>query len=213
MATNQHEREGPDRELLDRIHAIQEEGKRLWSHFDDEVRGERWHPFVPADYESVLHALISLRARGRRFLEWGSATGVVTIMADLLGFDAYGVEIDATLVRIARDLARRADSEATFAQGSFLPAGYEWTSPYEDRRMGTIAAGAPAYTDLEHPLETFDVVFAYPWSGEERMMKDLMRERGAPDAVLLLHDGRDVELLRVEAPGRLDEEEVPGSER
>jgi hypothetical protein len=39
------------------------------------------------------------------------------------------------------------------------------------------------------PLGDFDVVFAYPWAGEEPMMFDLMRAYGRPGARFLLHSG------------------------
>ncbi|MDP9348996.1 MAG: hypothetical protein M3P24_07635, partial [Gemmatimonadota bacterium] len=83
-----------DAALRARLDALLEEGWELWDRFDSEVRRRSWHPFVAADYERVLQALLPLRAPGLRFLEWGSATGVITIMADLLGFDAYGIELD-----------------------------------------------------------------------------------------------------------------------
>ena len=68
--------------------------EKFFERFDTDVRQHRFHPFVPADYDAVLQELISLRAPELRFLEWGSATGVITIMADLLGFEAYGIELD-----------------------------------------------------------------------------------------------------------------------
>ena len=36
-------------------------------------------------------------------------------------------------------------------------------------------------------MEEFDVVFGYPWTGEEDVMLDVMRQYGAPDALLLLY--------------------------
>ena len=85
-------------ELRARIAALSDEGWAIWERFDVDVRQDHWHPFVPADYERVLEALVAHRGTGLRFLEWGSATGVITIMAELLGFDAYGVELDPALV-------------------------------------------------------------------------------------------------------------------
>jgi hypothetical protein len=178
-------------ELLDRIHRLMDDGRELRDRFDREVRQRRWHPFVAADYERVLTALVSLRAPGQRFLEWGSATGVITIMADLLGFEAYGIELEAGLVEISRELAGRYESAARFAAGSFLPSGYEWRSSTGDRRLGTIGEGTPAYEELGHPLGRFDLVYAYPWSGEESMMRDLMAHHGRPGGRLLLHGGRE----------------------
>ena len=43
-----------------------------------------------------------------------SATGIITIMADMFGFDAYGIEIDAALVATAHEVARRHRSGARF---------------------------------------------------------------------------------------------------
>ena len=181
-----------DAALRQRLDVLIEEGWEIWARFDDAVRRRQFHPFVAGDYERVLRALVPLRAPGRRFLEWGSATGVVTIMADLLGFDAYGIELDAQLVGIARDLATRYDSHARFAEGSFLPAGYQWRPSHGDGRLGTIGQGPSGYPELGHPLEDFDVVYGYPWGGEESMMRDLMRRYGRPGGCLLLHGDNDV---------------------
>jgi hypothetical protein len=163
------------------------EGWAIFERFDSEVRDRAFHPFVAADYELVLAALITHRSPGRRFLEWGSASGVITIMADLLGFEAYGIELDSTLVETARALAARFDSKAHFAAGSFLPAGYVWQPSGGDGRSATIGDGPSGYREIGHPLDDFDVVFGYPWRGEEPMMLDLMQRYGGAGALLLLN--------------------------
>ncbi|MEX0893046.1 MAG: hypothetical protein WEB88_12835, partial [Gemmatimonadota bacterium] len=173
-----------------------EAGWDLWDRFDNQVRRQAFHPFVAADYPEVLEALIPLRAPGLRFLEWGSATGVITIMADLLGFDAYGIELDPALVDQARELARVTGSGATFTAGSFTPTGYRWRDSSGDERLGTIGHGESGYLQLGMALEEFDVVFGYPWPGEAPMMLDLMRVHGRPDAVFLLHGTDGVQLYR-----------------
>src|SRR5690348_17292600 len=106
--------------------ALIDEGWAIFERFDADVRQKRFHPFVAADYDQVLRALLAVRAPGQRFVEWGSATGVITIMASLLGFDAYGIELDPSLGRIARELAARFNSSAVFVDGSFVPTGYRW---------------------------------------------------------------------------------------
>lgn len=183
-------------ELRARIAALSDEGWAIWERFDVDVRQDHWHPFVPADYERVLEALLAHRGAGLRFLEWGSATGVITIMAEMLGFEAYGVELDPALVEVARGLAARYGSGARFVAGSFIPAGYRYRPPDGDGRLGTIGHGASAYPELRHPLEDFDVVYAYPWGGEEGMMVDLMRAYGAKGARLLLHGPDGVRVFR-----------------
>ena len=180
-----------DERLARRLDALCEEGWATYERFDRDVRDTRFHPFVAADYEVVRAALRSLRAPGRRFLEWGSATGVITIMADLLGFDAAGIELDDALVATARALAARHGSRARFVAGSFLPTGYVWRTPGGDARTGTIGAGPSGYLQLGHALEDFDVVFGYPWGGEAALMQDLMQRYGRRDALLLLHDASD----------------------
>jgi hypothetical protein len=176
-----------DPALRARLSALIAEGRELWERFDLEVRQRAWHPFVAADYQCVLHHLLALRGRDLRFLEWGSATGVITIMADLLGFEAYGIELDPELVRVARGLNTRFTSHARFATGSFFPLGYEWKRQDGDRRLGTLTHGVSAYAELGHPLEDFDLVFGFPWTGEEPIMLDVMRCYGARDARLLLY--------------------------
>jgi hypothetical protein len=155
--------------------------------FDLEVRDAAFHPFIPADYGTVLEALIRYRQPGLRFLEWGSATGVITIMADLLGYEACGIEIDGDLVRTARALALRHGSAARFAAGSFLPTGYTWRSRDGDDRTGTLGEGPSGYLQLGHALDEFDVVFGYPWDGEIPTMHDLMKRYGRPGALFLLN--------------------------
>ncbi len=181
-----------DATLHARLDALCAEGWAIWEHFDRTVRAPgAFHPFVAADYDVVRAALRGLRAPGRRFLEWGSATGVITIMADLMGFDASGIELDPSLVETARALAARHRSGARFVAGSFLPAGYSWRSRDGDRRTGTIGEGPSGYLQLGRALEDFDVVFGYPWGGEAPLMQDLMQRYGRGDALLLLHDASD----------------------
>lgn len=189
-----------DPALRARLHALIDEGAEIYDRFDREVREQHWHPFVPGDYGGILQTLLEFRARGLKFLEWGSATGVVVVMADLLGFDAYGIELDGGLVSIARGLAERYDSRARFVAGSFLPSGYRWRPATGDGRLGTIGQGVSAYAELGLGLDDFDVVYAYPWSGEEPMMLDLMRTYGNSKARLLLHGDHGV---NVYAGGRL----------
>lgn len=185
-----------DADLQQRLAALCEEGWELWSRFDMEVRQDNWHPFVSADYNLVQQALVEQRAPDLRFLELGSATGVIAIMADLLGYEAYGIEIDADLVHIARGLAQRSGSQARFVNGSFLPTDFRLQKG-EDPRLGTIGEAASAYPELGHTLDDFDVVFGFPWDGEESTMLELMRKWGSAESRLLLHSvARGVEVYR-----------------
>ena len=182
-----------DAALRRKLTELQEEGQEIFHRFDLEVRQKDFHPFVPAEYEKFLQVLLQLRGEQRTFLEWGSGTGVITIMADLLGFEAYGIELDAALVKIARELARKYESNAHFVEGSFLPAGYVWRAHDGDERLGTIGRGRSAYLEMNRPLEDFDIVYGYPWDGEAEIMRDVMKQYGRPDAVLLLGPRNEIE--------------------
>jgi len=183
-------------DLLERLEALCDTGWEIFDRFDNEIRQNGFHAFVAADYPVVLATLVALRAPGRRFLEWGSATGVITIMADLLGFEAFGIEIDGSLVEQARELADRLGSRARFTTGSFLPAGYRWKHPGGDERLGTISTGESGYLQMGMPLEEFDVVFGYPWPGEEALMLDLMKVHGRANATLLIHTPAGMKVYR-----------------
>jgi len=113
-----------------------EEGWEIWARFDREVRSQEWHSFVPAEYDRVLVALAALRQPGMRFLEGGSATGIIAVMADLMGYEAYGIELDEGLIDIAVTMAGRYGSRARFALGSFLPEGYVWRPRDGDGGLG-----------------------------------------------------------------------------
>jgi hypothetical protein len=178
-----------DPQLRRRLDELFAEGYRLQDRFQEEVRRHGFHPFIAANYEQVLDSLLPLRAPGLRFLEWGSGTGVIAIMADMLGFDAAGIEIDAGLVRTARELADRFGSGARFAAGSFLPAGYRWDAGGGDGRLGTIEEGVPGYVELGRELDEYDVVYGYPWGGEEPIMLDVLTRYCRSDARLMLHYG------------------------
>lgn len=178
-------------ELLARIEALNEEGRTIFERFERDVRSAEFHPFKPANYDSIVDVLLPYVDECRTFLEWGSATGVIAITADLLGFEAYGIEIDASLVDVANDLARRYGSEARFAAGSLLPEGYEWRSPSGDPRLGTIETGESGYAKLGMDLSDFDLVYGYPWSGEAAMMRDIMQRCGADGARLMINRGRE----------------------
>lgn len=180
-----------DAALRARLAALFDEGWELCERFAREAEQRPFHPFVASDYDVIAAALWPRRRRGLRFLEWGSANGVLTVMADLLGFAACGIELDESLVDTARALARRFDSRARFVAGSFLPTGYRWRPRDGDGRTGTLGVGRSGYLELGHALDEFDVVLGFPWDGEAPMMQDVMRCYGRDDAVLLLHSASD----------------------
>ena len=94
-----------------------------------EDRQIRISGFVPSDFEPVYQALDAIvegnLASGDVFCEWGSGFGVVAMLAQLLEFQTYGIEIEDSLVTGARQLAEEFDLPVDFVTGSFVPAGGE----------------------------------------------------------------------------------------
>jgi predicted O-methyltransferase YrrM len=149
--------------------------------------------FVPSDFELVYRGLLAINsanlATGRRLLEWGSGIGVVTCLAVSVGFDAVGIEIEPRLVRIAEELAKTHRIATQFICGSFVPEGAE---PQVDfaRDVNWLSTGGPdGYEELELEPDDFDVVFAYPWPGEEQVIFDLFASSTAVGALLLTYHG------------------------
>jgi SAM-dependent methyltransferase len=149
--------------------------------------------FVPSDFELAYRALAAIDstnlATGRRFLEWGSGIGVVACLAAQLGFDAIGIEIESPLVEIANDLAASHNLDAEFICGSFVPHGTEVTVGTADDFAWLSTTGPVAYDDLDLEPNDFDLIFAYPWPGEEQIIFDLFAHHAATGALLLTYHG------------------------
>jgi hypothetical protein len=151
--------------------------------------------FVPSDFEVVYRGLAAIEARrlaaGRRFIEWGSGIGVITCLAEMVGFDAVGIEIESLLVEIANDLADEHDVKAQFACGSFIPSGAEPRLEMPDDVAWLATHGPDGYEELEAEADEFDVVFAYPWPGEEHVVFDLFSECASMGSLLLTYHGQE----------------------
>ena len=170
----------------ERLERLLTDGAEVWQRYE-RVREGRFHGFVPSDYALAYEELEPLHERADSFLELGSGAGVVTILADLLGFDAYGIEIEPWLVDAARELADMHDSGATFATGSFVPAGFSACAELTDSQFHVTADGVEGYTELGFDLDDFDLVYAFPWPGEEELFEAMVRECARPGAMLLTY--------------------------
>lgn len=181
---------------------------------DADERVERFHyehrdrpvpAFVASDFVEAYHAIRSVvelnLAPGARFAEWGSGVGAVTCLASLFGFDAIGIEIEDELVVAARGLAEDHSIEAEFVCGSFVPSGGDEileANAYNLAKNVTWLRtdGDDAYEHLGLDPDDFDLVFAYPWPGEEDAIYDLFSEYAADGALLMTHHGENGTRLR-----------------
>jgi hypothetical protein len=151
--------------------------------------------FVPSNFDLAYRALAELSASnlttGRRFIEWGSGLGVVACLASCAGFDAMGIEIESKLVEMAKQIARDHKIDVQFACGSFVPDGVVPQMDWVDGVAWLTTTGPDGHEELELDPDDFDVVFAYPWPGEEQVIFDLFADTAAVGALLLTYHGID----------------------
>jgi hypothetical protein len=148
--------------------------------------------FVSSDLAAVHAALVSViaqdLARGPVFCDWGSGLGAVCALAASLDFEAHGIEIQAGLVHAARELVAGLGLAATFAHGSFLlPGDEDLLGDYEHVEHVPPDATRDAYRELGITRAGCDVVFAYPWPGEEQRVDRLFGRDATPGALLITY--------------------------
>jgi len=166
------------------------EGMDAWEEFRGHAQ-DRHDIFIPCDHRGAYRELRELRSRALTFLELGSCAGIVTIMADLLGFEAYGIEIEPWLVDRSVENAARFGSGAVFAEGTFVPPDYQDEVEHLSGDFLTPTDGADAFEELGLVLSDFDLVFAYVWPDEGDWMEELIQRHARADAILLTYDARE----------------------
>ena len=161
--------------------------------------------FVPSDFEIVYSALHDIAERhlapGRSLLEWGSGFGVIACMATWLDFDPHGIEIHRDLVGQAEQLAEDHELPAQFHYGSFVPRdGEALTDAVPESHW--LESGRPVYDDIGLSIDDFDVVYAYPWPGEEEVPSAIFEHYAQTDALLVSYHGYEGLLVRRQGCGR-----------
>ena len=161
---------------------------------DDPIPG-----FVPSEFDRVWCGLKTVLtnglAPGRSFCEWGSGFGVVACMAAYLDFDASGIEIHPDLVEGAEALAADHELPVEFICGSYMPIGSEALADASTSEFAWLETqGADGYEELGLDIEDFDLIYAFPWPGEEEFVHVLFDRYAADGALLLTFNG--VEDLR-----------------
>jgi hypothetical protein len=152
--------------------------------------------FVPSDFVTVYRSLQAITeanlASGTSFCEWGSGFGVVASLATMLEYNVCGIEIERGLVDASRRLADDFGLPVEFVHGSFVPSGAE--ADVEEACADTSAEyfwlvtdADDAYDELGLGPHNFDVVFAYPWPGEECLIEGLFEKYAAEEALLLTY--------------------------
>ena len=184
-----------DSELLSSFKSLWAEADAIW---EANENLPAYALYVSADYMAIYEKLCTLRGRVETILEWGSGLGVVTIMANRLGFDAYGIEAEADLVQLAEGLAAKYSATPRFAIGSFIPAEFEEDVGNGEEFGRTLTNLAPAYEELDMELRDFDLVYAFPWPDEHRIYRRIMQRYANRNALYMRYDAREgLSLTRV----------------
>lgn len=176
------------RELLPRMRELWNEAGAIWDQYEN---APAFRGFVAADYEEIFRALLGLQGQAANVLEWGSGLGVIAIMADSLGFEAYGIESEPDLVEMSRDLADKYGANVQFGTGNFVPSQYQWDPQYCDENFRTMLDVEPAYDQFDMELRDFDLVYAYPWPEEVPFYHDVLRKCGSRTSLFLSYDARE----------------------
>jgi hypothetical protein len=184
---------------------------RGWERFfaDHDDHAPRFVPSVPERVFAVLEEVITRQLPPIQvFCEWGSGFGTVTCLAALLGYEAYGLEIDAELVRLSRAIARRLGIPVTMLCTSLLPAGYEASAGGDGATLVTPetvrvhhdtaeARGPLRYDGMEIAIADIGLFFAYPWPEERELMRQLFEAVARERAMLVVyHTDTDIRVFR-----------------
>ena len=202
--------ERPEACVSDQMARLIETCSRGWERFFAENDDHHAPRFVPSVPERVLAVLEEVTTRKlpptRVFCEWGSGFGTATCLAALLGYEAYGLEIDEELVRLSRAIARRLGIPVKMLCTSLFPAGYAAYAGVDGAALvtpGSVsdhngkARGPLRYDGMEIDIVDIGVFFAYPWPGERALMQELFDAVAMTGAILVVYyTDKDIRVFR-----------------
>jgi hypothetical protein len=204
--------EGPEARVSDTVARLIETCSRGWERFfadHDDHQAPRFVPSVPERVFAVLEEVTRRNLPPNRvFCEWGSGFGTATCMAALLGYEAYGLEIDEELVRLSRAIARRLGIPVEILCTSLFPEGYEASAGSDGTavvRPASVSAhhdtaearGPLRYDGMEIAIADIGVFFAYPWPEERELIRQLFEAVARAGAILVVyHTDTDIRVLR-----------------
>ena len=149
--------------------------------------------FVACDFVMVdraLQAIVEQRLTpGPVFCEWGAGFAVAAGLAAIHGLGSYAIEIHRDLVDQAGRLLRDHGIEVELAQGSLVPEGGDEIVDRMASQDWLKTNEHPAYDELEIDVSDIDLIFAYPWPGEEGLIEALFDAFAAHGALLLTYHG------------------------
>lgn len=135
-----------------------------------------------------------------RLWEWGSGIPMIAALADGLGLAATAIEIDARLHAAAAKWLDSFANRVRLRHGSFVTAG-DSDLLQQFPPAGGVRAAAPGPDDGLDSLAgdvgagdyvgSGDIVYAYPWPGEDGLFVELFQRRASAGAILITFHGSD----------------------
>ena len=149
--------------------------------------------FVNCDFHLVDQAISWIVENhllaGNRFLEFGSGFGAVTILASIHGMTASGIEIEQPLVDQANSLADQLQVDADFYCGSFIPRDIDGYANLAAEVQHVDTSAGDVYDQMGVNVDDFDMMFAFPWPGENGFFESVFERTAAQGALFLTYNG------------------------
>jgi hypothetical protein len=204
--------EGPETRVSDTVARLIATCSRGWAQFFADHADHQAPRFVPSVPERVFAVLEEVTRRQlpptRVFCEWGSGFGTATCLAALLGYQAYGLEIDVDLVWCSRAIARRLRIPVEILCTSFVPTGYAVSTGGDGAAVVIPASlsnqndrdemrGSLRYDGMEIAIADIGLFFVYPWPEERALMQALFEAVAREGALLVVyHTDTDIRVWR-----------------
>ena len=164
--------------------------------------------FVACDFVMVDRALGEIveqrLAPGPIFCEWGAGFAVAAGLAALHGMGSYAIEIHRDLVDAAQRLLQDHMIDVEIVQGSLVPEGGDEIVDEMASQDWLKTNEHPAYDELGIDASDIDLIFAYPWPGEEGLIEALFDAFAAEGALLLTYHGMNEMKLQRKVQGDAD---------
>ncbi len=188
--------EVPDLVLPARIESMLDDADARIRQYQGRVRYQPAGGFLASDFNRAYATLRRLKTqiRGRRFCEWGAGLGVVAGLAAQLGYESYGIEVQADLVREGHAFLDAHHLDATLVHGTIVA----------ESSQGKLHADAETFLNLDAPdgfaalgfePGEFDVTYVYAWPHEENLVVQLFDLQASPGNLLVTY--QDDEQLKV----------------
>ena len=204
MAIEELEIHSENKPLPAKVAAYLEEANRRIDCLFESGRNRKMPRFIPSDAVAIYNALDYLTDQdiplGRVYCEWGSGFGIGTCFAALLGYDAYGIEIEEELVNSSEKLADDFGIDIQIINSDYMPEGFECGNGSggaelvlpEQQAFGQSSFDEVArYEGMEHGLDEVDLFFIYPWPGEQEFVQEFFHAVAADGAILLTYYGEN----------------------